>query len=190
MNTSRWRLMGLIFLANALLAACATPPEVSAEAPPPVAASVDTVVKVDESSMLPLLGYWQQLARLSSAELSLERKVLAAIPQSPATQVRLAMVLGQARGAIDLPRALAVLDKVLKASDPAAASVHPLAQMLANQYQERQRFQAQYEKLAQQLGESLRRSAELQLKLDALADIERSLPVRPTGGENPPATAR
>ena len=48
----------------------------------------------------------------------------------------------------------------------------------------------QNEKLAQQLKESQRRSGELQEKLDALADIERSLPVRPTAGENLPGAPR
>jgi hypothetical protein len=180
-----------MLLAIALLSACATPPAVDAETPPPLAATrEDKVVKVDESSMLPLLGYLQQLAQLPAPELARERRLLAALPQTPATQIRLAILLGQTRGAIDLSRALGLLDKVQKSSDPAALSVRPLAQMLAAQYQERQKLQAQNDKLLQQANESLRRSAELQQKLDALADIERSLTVRPSGGENLPGNVR
>jgi hypothetical protein len=48
----------------------------------------------------------------------------------------------------------------------------------------------QNEKLTQQLKESLRRSGELQEKLDALADIERSLPVRPNPADNLPGPLR
>jgi hypothetical protein len=187
------RLSGALpMLFAALLAACATPSPVDGPVPVDAQAPVAVVgrVKVDESSMLPLLGYAQLLARMSAAELARERRVLAAIPQSPATQLRLAMLLGQPRGATDLPRALGLLERVQKSGEPAAVSLYPLAQMLAAHYQERQRLLAQNEKLVQQLGESLRRSADLQLKLDALADLERSLPVRPTGGENLPESVR
>lgn len=193
-----YRLSGSLpmLLVAALLAACATPPPVDGPTPADTLAPVAVVgrlgggVKVDESSMLPLLGYAQLLSRMSAVELARERRVLAAIPQSPATQVRLAMLLGQPRGATDLPRALGLLERVQKSGDPAAVSLYPLVQTLTVHYQERQRLQAQNDKLVQQLGESLRRSAELQLKLDALADLERSLPVRPTGGENLPESVR
>ena len=59
-----------------------------------------------------------------------------------------------------------------------------LAKALASNYQERLKLQMQNEKLSQQLNDSLLRNAELQEKIDALAAIERSLPVRPAGGEN------
>jgi hypothetical protein len=193
-----YRLSGALpmLLAAALLAACATPPPsdgpVSADgaAPAAVVGRPGGAGRVDESSMLPLLGYGQLLSRMSPAELARERRVLAAIPQSPATQVRLAMLLGQPRGATDLPRALGLLERVQKSGEPAALSLFPLVQTLAGHYQERQRLQAQNDKLGQQLAESLRRSVDLQLKLDALADLERSLPVRPTGGANLPESVR
>lgn len=186
------RRAGPMLLALALLSACATLPPTDAQATPVAAKRVERVehlVKVDESSMLPLLGYLQQLTRMSAAELARERQMLTAIAQTPATRVRLAMLLGQARGATDLPRALALLDKVQKSADPVAASMHPLARALSAEYQERQRLAAQNDKLQQQLGESLQRNSQLQDKLDALADLERSLAVRPSG-ENPPAGLR
>lgn len=175
----RW----LALLAAAMLAACATRPAPEASPPP-------TPAKVDEAAMLPLLGYLQLLPQLSAQELQRERGVLTAIPQTPATQVRLAMVLGQARGTADLVRALGLLDGVLKSREPAAASLHPLARGLAGQYQERLKLETQNDKLLQQLKESQRRSSELQEKLDALTDIERSLPVRPPTGGNAPGVPR
>ena len=168
-------------LAAVLLAACATQP-VPEVPPPPTAPVVEA--EFDASAMWPLLAYLQRVHRMSAQELVRERNVLAVLPPSPATQVRLAMLLGQVRGPMDLYRALALLETVLKSGDPAVASLHPLARTLTNQYQERLKLEMQNEKLVQQLKESQRRNGELQEKLDALADIERSLPVRPTAGEN------
>jgi hypothetical protein len=179
----RSRLLGL--LGAALLVACATPPT-----PEPETSAAPTVARVDEAAMLPLLGYVQLLQQMSPHELQRERSVLAAIPQTPATQVRLAMLLGQPRGPADLVRALGLLDGVLRTRDPSAASLQPLARVLASQYQERLKLEAQNEKLLQQLKESQRRGLELQEKLDALSDIERSLPVRPTADKKPPGAPR
>ena len=187
-QTHAGKLAALATLATALLAGCAARPTVEVPAPPTVVAAYDEkAAKVDESSMLPLLGYQQLLAQLSPPELARERAVLLYLPPTPSSQLRLAMLFGQTRGTADLPRALALLDKVLRANDPAAASMHPLARLLATQYHERLRLQAQNERLLLQVTESQRHSAELQDKLEALANIERSLPLRPTGGEATPA---
>ena len=187
-QTHAGKLAALATLATALLAGCAARPTVEVPAPPTVVAAYDEkAAKVDESSMLPLLGYQQLLAQLSPPDLARERAVLLYLPPTPSSQLRLAMLFGQTRGTADLPRALALLDKVLRANDPAAASMHPLARLLATQYHERLRLQAQNERLLLQVTESQRHSAELQDKLDALANIERSLPLRPTGGEATPA---
>jgi len=189
-QTSASQLALLAALAITLLAGCATRPTLDVPAPPAAVAHYDEkIVKVDESSMLPLLGYAQLLAQMSPQELARERAVLLYIPPTPSSQLRLAMLYGQTRATADLPRAQALLDKLLRSSDPAAASLQPLARLLATQYQERRRLQAQNERLLLQVSESLRHSAELQDKLDALATIERSLPTRPTG-ETPPGTAR
>lgn len=185
------RLPALALLAITLLAGCAMRPTVDVPPPPAAVANYDqSVVRVDESSMLPLLGYQQLLTQLSPQELARERAVLLYIPPTPSAQIRLAMLFGQVRGQIDLPRALALLDKVQKSSSPAAASMHPLARLLATQYQERLRLQSHNERLLLQVTESQRRSGELQDKLDALADIERSLPARSSGGEMAPGAAR
>lgn len=189
MNRLDLRRRGAPLLLLAALAACATPPPVAepvAPLPLPAAKAPSPRARVDETAMLPLLGYLQLLAQLSGAELAHERRVLAAIPQTPATRVRQAMLLAQARGAADLTRANGLLEQVLKSAEPAAVSLHPLALALSTQYHERQRLQAQGERLQQQLSDSQRRSGELELKLDALAAIERSLPERRSGTEPPP----
>ena len=169
----------------ALLSACATAPEPVPEEP--ILEETPRVeIKVDETAMLPLLGYYHLLQRMAPAELARERQTLAGIPASPSVRVRQAMLLGMPRTTGDLPRALALLDAVLRAREPEAASLHPLARLLAVQYQERMRLEAQGDRLGQQLKDSQRRRDELQEKrdglqekLDALTDIERSMPVRP-----------
>lgn len=178
----------LTAFAAALLAGCATRPSVEVPAPPVVVAADETPApRVDESSMLPLLGYQQLLAQLSPQDLARERAVLLYLPPTPSSQLRLAMLFAQTRGMGDLARAQALVDKVLRANDAAAASMHPLARLLATQYHERLRLQAQNERLLLQVSESQRHSADLQDKLEALANIERSLPQRPAGGEPAPA---
>lgn len=178
---SAW--LGLV--AAGLLAACAVQPGLVQEEP--LAATATTV---DVTAMLPLSGYFQRLQHMSPQELVRERSTLAAIAQTPAVHIRLAMLLGQARGPMDIIRALGLLEGVLKSGDPAATYLHPLARVLANQYSERLKLEMQNEKLVQQLKESQRRNVDLQEKLEALADIERSLPVRPTVGENSPGAPR
>lgn len=180
----------------ALLAACASAPapepQTTAEAvtEAPAETPEARAVTPDDTAMLALLRYLQAVQRMSAAEAARERAVLAATAPSPAANLRLAMLLGQARGTPDLPRALALLDGVLKSRDPAAPSMHPLARALATNYQERLRLQTQNEKLAQQLNDSQQRNAELQETIDALAAIERSLPVRPPGADNLPGGPR
>lgn len=165
------------------LAGCSVQPAAVKEAPV-------VPVRADESVPAVLLAYHQQLLRLSSQELAKERSLLIAQPSSPAGQVRLAMIYGQPRGGGDLGRALALLEAVLKSSEPAAVSLHPLARLLADQYMERQRNDTQMEKLNQQIKDNLRRADQLQEKLDALADIERSLPTRPRATRPAPAGAQ
>jgi len=176
-------LLGLI---AAVVSACATPPA----SDPAVAPPTPHVAKVDESMIVPLLGYYQELLQLPATELQRERGVLVALPPSPIVQLRLAMLLGQPRAPLDLARALALLDAVLRSRETTALSVQPLARALAAQFQERLRLETQNERLQQQLRESQRRSSELQEKLDALTDIERALPVRPNADKHLPGGQR
>lgn len=153
-----------------LLAACAPLREAPPETPAPI--------RYEEPMVVTLLSYYQQIQRYSGQELGRERTALAGQPISHANQVRLAMIYLHPRGPGDTSRALSLLESVLKANDPYAATLHPLARLLADQCQERLRNDAQTEKLNQQAREAQRRGDQLQEKLDALADIERSLPAR------------
>ena len=159
-----------------LLAGCAaTPPASTQSAVMPAAPAVVS----DEAGVLPALAYYQMMQRMTPAQINRERLVLAALPPTPNTQVRIAMVLGHPRGQQDLTKALALLEGVLKSADPAALGLHPLARLLADNYAERQKLETQLEKQGQQLKESQRKAVELQEKIDSLAEIERTLPQRP-----------
>ena len=154
-----------------LLAGCAA-------APPAVVPAAPAAV-IDDAGPLPALAYYQMLQRMTPAQINRERMVLAALPPTPNTQVRTAMVLGHPRGQQDLTKALALLEGVLKSTDPAALGLHPLARLLADSYAERQKLETQLEKQGQQLKDSQRKVIELQEKIDSLAEIERTLPQRP-----------
>ncbi len=133
----------------------------------------------DDGGQASALAYYQSLQRMSAAQLGRERAMLAAVPQSPGIQMRMAMLLGNPRGQPDLAKALNLLDAVLKSSDPVAVGLQPLARLLADNFGERQKLEIQFDKQGQQLKDSQRKAAELQEKIDNLADIERTLPQRP-----------
>lgn len=134
---------------------------------------------LEDTSPEAALSYYHGLVRLTPAELARERSVLAAVPQTPFTQVRTALLLGHPRVQQDLAKGLSLLEGVLKSSEPAAMPFHPLARELADNYQERLKLESQLEKQGQQLRDSQRKSVELQEKLDSLANIEQTLIPRP-----------
>jgi len=172
----------ILALAALLAAACAqTPATEPAPAPP---ASSGPRVEIPEA--VPLLTYYQSLARMNAAELTKERNLLAALPAGPAKQIRQAMVIGHPRGQSDSARALALVEQTLRSNEPNAVELHPLAQLLADHYGERMRLdnerlrqEGALERQGQLLKESQRKTQELQEKLKGLADIERSLSPRP-----------
>jgi len=159
------KLLAVLFLALAI-AGCTTAPVVKKP------------VRVDETTPEAALTYNHGLNKMTAAELGRERMVLNAVPQTPYTQVRMAMLLGHPRVQQDLGKALALLDSVLKSSDPAAVQFHPLARLLSDNYIERARLESQLDKQGQQMKDSQRKATELQEKLDSLADIERTLTPR------------
>ena len=82
----------------------------------------------------------------------------------------------------NLPRAQSLLQGLLAAEDAESRALHPYARALLEQIQERQRLAGLNERLGQQLEQSAgalkdseQRNEALQRKLDALAEIERSL---------------
>jgi hypothetical protein len=148
-------------------------------APAPVSVAVDGRASGDELRPAAPLEYYQMLQRMSGPQLNRERQMLAALPGTPLNHLRMALLLGHPRAQQDLPKALGLLDGVLKAGDSAAVGLHPLARLLADSYSERIRLDVQIDRQGQQLKESQRKAAELQDKIDSLAEIERSLPQRP-----------
>ncbi|MGA9394634.1 MAG: permease [Azonexus sp.] len=161
-------------LLAAFLGACSITPSV-VKAPTVVMPATVS----EEGSAVAVLNYYQTLQRMTPAQINRERSFLAALPATPNTQVRMAMILGHSRGQQDFTKALSLLEAVLKSSEADAVSLHPLARLLAENFGERQKLEGQVEKQSQQLKESQRKTAELQEKIDELADIERTLPQRP-----------
>lgn len=151
----------------------------------------------EEGGVDSLLSYYQLVNRMTSQELARERSALTSQAATPAHQLRLAMVLGMGRSPADLNRAASLLESVLKSQAGHASRLHPLARLLADHYGERLRLEQQAEralqqaeKAGQQARDSQRRAAELQEKIDALADIERSLPLRSRGVRTPAGGGR
>ncbi|THF66964.1 hypothetical protein E6C76_00795 [Pseudothauera nasutitermitis] len=100
-----------------------------------------------------------------------------------------AMVLSRPGGQADLTRARALLDAVLAGEDEDALAVRQLARLLADNVGERQRLGRLIERLEARLAASEQARATLQEKLDALTEIERSLPTRPTPDSSLPPPA-
>lgn len=139
--------------------------------------------QADETNPEAALVYYQGLTKMTSAELGRERMVLAAVPQTPYSQIRMAMLLGHPRVQQDLGKGLALLEGILKSTDAAVLPFQPLAREVADNYLERVKLEGQLEKqgqqLTMQLKESQRKAFELQEKLDSLANIEKTLIPRP-----------
>lgn len=126
-------------------------------------------------------SYYLTLSRLSAGEFARERSDLAA-SSTLESQLRLAQLLGHPRQQPpELARALGLLEHVAKAAG-ASPGQRALARLLIDNYGERQRQEQLLDKLGAQLRDSQRKAVELQEKLDALADIERTLPVAPRSG--------
>src|SRR5450830_972749 len=158
----------LPLLLSLLLAACATPPP---EAPTTTVKLVAAVGGMDD-----LLAYHQSLRRLSQQELGRELQALNARQGGAMLAMQKAMVLGLTRDANDLARAQAQLGTVLNANDSDAVALKPLAQLLVSNYAEMRRLSESADKASQQSRENQRRLDQLSEKLEALKNIERTLP--------------
>lgn len=157
-----------------LVAGCAAErearsPVVVVEPAPPVVA--------DDVRLRAMLAFYRKSRGMPPAELQRERAALQARTAEPMEALRLAILLGHERS--DLPRALGLLDAIAKSTSAQAVALHPFARLLSDQYAERLKLETQIERLGSLAREAERRAAELQQKIDALADIERNLPGRP-----------
>lgn len=107
-------------------------------------------------------------------------------PRSNAAERQLQQAIQAAHPRTGNPaRARTLLEALLAAGDDASRALHPYARALLDQLTERQRLDAanlrltqQLERTGQQLKDSQQRGEDLQRKVDALADIERTLPAR------------
>lgn len=178
----------LLFLCSTLLIACTTvparkPAPVPADKPiPPIATRATPGMGSDAAGEIDaLLAYHQWLRESTPAEWAKEQAALHAQPKTAQSALKRAMLLALSRNSDDLARAQALIDGVVKSSEPQALSVKPLAQMLAVNYSEMRRLSEQADKITQQAKDSQRRTEQLNEKLEALKAIERTLPARPNG---------
>jgi hypothetical protein len=135
-----------------------------------------------------LIAYHGRLSDRDGTELQQARRSLVAPADTPLEQVRQAIVLSHPRAPADLARALGLLDAVLVNGDDDARALHGIARMLSNEVRARQRLGQQVERAGAQLEAAEVARAQLQQKLDALTEIERSLPARPASDATLPET--
>lgn len=179
----------LILALAASFAGCtALPTNEVGNAPAPAAPPAEAAEAVAAA-----LEYHRLLATAGPAELASEHAALNIAPGTPLVLVRQAILLSHPQRPINLPRALALLRTVAAQRTPDAIALHPLVRLLADQLVERHRLDAtaerltqQLERAGQQLKDSQRTGEQLREKLDALTEIERTLPTRP-GASPPPA---
>ncbi|WP_288393473.1 hypothetical protein [uncultured Herbaspirillum sp.] len=157
----------LMLACTVLLAACA------AQAPAPTS----TVQLIQASSNVDeLLAYNAQLRKMTPAELGRELQRINTYPAGPATNVRRAMALSLTRDAIDLAKAEAQLWNVMADRSVEAEKLKPLVQLLVGHYSDLRRVADSAEKSSVQLKEAQRKVDQLNDKLEALKNIERTLP--------------
>lgn len=108
-----------------------------------------------------------------AAQAAASAEVLAPEP----TPLQQAMQAAHPRS-VNLTRAKALLEGILAAGDDVSRAQHLYARTLLDQINERQRLDAANQRLIQQTKDSQQRVGELQRKIDALADIERTPPAR------------
>lgn len=157
----------LILASCMVLAACTAQPQ----APTSTVQLIQSSSNIDE-----LLAYNAQLRKMSPAELGREVQRLNAYPAGPATTVRRAMALSLTRDPIDLAKAEAQLWNVMADRSVEAEKLKPLAQLLAGHYADLRRVADNAEKSSVQLKEAQRKVDQLNDKLEALKNIERTLP--------------
>lgn len=157
----------LILACSVLLAACAG----QQSAPTSTVQMIQSSSNIDE-----LLAYNAQLRKMTPAELARELQRLNTYPVGPATNVRRAMALSLTRDAIDLAKAEAQLWNVMADRSVEAEKLKPLVQLLVGHYSDLRRVADVAEKSSVQLKEAQRKVDQLNDKLEALKNIERTLP--------------
>lgn len=126
-----------------------------------------------------MLGYYLLVRQMPAQDLQKKLQDLNTQADSPKRNLQKAIIFGLMRGTVDLNRALALLDAILKSDDVAAQALKPLASLLHASYSEWRRLDDALEKQALQTKEVQRRADLLNQKLDELKNIEHLLPTRP-----------
>ncbi|WP_257572064.1 MULTISPECIES: protein bicaudal D homolog [Janthinobacterium] len=160
-----------------LLGACAAKPTIQT---PVLVQTPPRVVVVADPQLTELLAYQSALRLMTPSELVKAQLDLAKADHAPSNTIRRAMLQATVRGAGDLARAQALLEPLATAKD--GQLLAPLAQLLSSQYAELRRQDESIDKLNAQLRDAQRRNEQLNEKLEALKNIERSLSVRPAAG--------
>jgi peptidoglycan hydrolase CwlO-like protein len=170
------------------LTACASKPV----APPVVVVpSVRTVI-VHDQALNDLLDYQAGLRLLPAAELAKAQQEAGKQDSkrdlSGKAIVRRAMLLAALHGPGDLGRAQGLLDGLIQSAVADDQQYKPLAQFLSNTYADLRRQDDAADKLNLQIRDAQRRNDQLNEKLEALKNIERSLSLRPpssSSGQKP-----
>jgi len=182
--------IGLGAAALALLSACTAVAPKAPPPPPPVVVCPPTPAPVlvpdpSGAAVNQLLAYQSGLRGRTSADLSRELAELNAKPPTGKNLLRRAMLLGVLRGNGDLARAQVALDAVLQSDVTDEQALKPLATMLGGQFTDSKRQDEVMDRLNTQIRDAQRRNDQLNDKLEALKNIERTLSLRP-GALNPP----
>jgi hypothetical protein len=166
-------------ISNAVPAVVASPPPPVELTPAPAPTVPDA--QAQTGPLARVLGYVERLRGMPAAELASEAARLAAPGEAsvPASQVQLALVLGQTRQLPDLVRAHELVGRVLANTSAEAQPLYPLARVLALRFGEQRRVEDQLDKERQQSRELQKKLDQTNERLEALKAIERSLTARP-----------
>jgi len=191
--------------ASLVLAACTVvqpapapvppPPLAPAPVPPPPAPPPPPQVDPADAVARRLLAYHEQLRQMSPAELGQELTRMNALvvanaqSASPSVVMELSLALAQSRNNGDLARAAALLDPIVKSTNPDLAPWQPLARLLSARFVEQRKLEEQLERQGVQLREAQRNLTQTNDKLEALKAIERSLTARPPSAPVKPPMA-
>lgn len=166
-----------LLLLTASMLGCQTPPPAPPpETPLPVTACPEPAPPPQADELRAVLAYARELRLRGVGEPTPATDVSAGVA---AQAMRRALLLSQGRGSAELTQAAAQLDIVAAATEPQAAALKPLAELLAGRIAEQRRLQESLDKLGQQLRDSQRRNDQLNEKLEALKAIEQTLPAKP-----------
>jgi hypothetical protein len=169
----------LLAACTLLLAGCAAPPP---KQTPVLVQTPPRIVVVADPKLTELLAYQASVRAMSPADLVKAQLELSRADHAPQNTIRRAMLQATLRTPGDLARAQTLLDSITQASSDEAKLLAPLAQFLSGQYADLRRQDETVERLNGQVREAQRRNDQLNEKLEALKNIERSLSVRPAAG--------